>query len=127
MRISPKLLFGEGFYQDGEVFVIDKTSLPRLTLSVDNSAQSLLAGLIAKAASAYVGFLQNESGEVLATEDNKPLEFDNRKLYELMTVSFWRVYPQKRFGVPVITHTYLFEIYASPEIPYEQPITPSDL
>lgn len=127
MLIPPTLLFGEGFYQDAEVVVIQKSSLPRLNPSPQNTAESLLAALILQAVSVFSGVLQDQNGEVLTNEDDKPLEFDNSALYELLTVSLWRVFPHTRYGVPAITHTFLVELYASPLIPYEQPITPDDL
>lgn len=126
-RVPPKLLFGEGFYQDAEVVVIQKASLPRLTASLQNAAESLLAALMLQSASVFSGVLQDQNGEVLTTENNEPLEFDNSAFYEVLNCSLWRVFPHKRYGVPVITHTFLIEVYASPSISYEQPITPDDL
>jgi len=127
MRIPHTLLFGEGFYQDAEVFRINKASIPRLTATPNNSAQSLFVGLLLLASTAFVGVLQDQNGEVLMTDQNEPLEFDNSPLYELLKVSLWGVLIQTKFGVPVITHSMLFEVYASPEIPYDVPIRPDDL
>jgi|SRR6478672_9311312 len=124
MNIPPSLLFGEGFYQDIQVIVIQKGSLPGLNLA---TPESLLAALIVQAASAFSGVLQDQNGEVLRNENNQPLEFDNSPLYESLNLSLWRVFPQIKYGVPTITHTFLIELFASPEIPYNQPITPDDL
>lgn len=126
-EISHSLLFGEGFYQDSQVIVIQKNSLPGLTASPQNTAESLLAALLLQAVSVFFGVLQNEDGEVLTNENNEPLEFDNSPLYESLTVLLWKAFPQSKYGVPTFTHTFLIQVYASPEIPYEQPITPSDL
>jgi|SRR6476661_11110799 len=126
-RLTPEQLFGEGFYQDAEVIRIQKSSLPRLTASPTNTAQSLLVSLILQAESNFSGFLQNENGEVLRNESNQPLEFDNSALYEFLVVSFWRVTPQKKYGVPVIVYTFLIELFASPDISYSTLITPDDL
>ena len=127
VRIPYSLLFGEGFYQDSQVIVIQKSSLPGLNPSPQNRAESLMAALMLQAVSVFSGYLQNENGEVLTTENNEPLEFDNSPLYRSLTVSLWRVFPQSKYGVPTITHTFLVEIYASPLIPYNTPITPDDL
>jgi hypothetical protein len=126
-RLTPEQLFGDGFYQDAEVIRIQKSALPRLTASPYNTAQSLLVALILLAASNFSGYLQDQNGEVLRNENNQPLEFDNSALYEALVVSFWRAIPQKKYGVPVIIHTFLIEFFASASIPYDQPITPDDL
>lgn len=127
MRIPHALLFGEGFYQNAEVVVIQKNSLPRLNPSSQNRAESLLTALILQVVSGFSGHLQNENGEVLTTESNEPLEFDNSPLYNYLTVSLWRIFPDVKRQNPCIVHTFLMQIYASNTIPYEVPITPDDL
>lgn len=127
MRVPHKLLFGEGFYQDAEVFRIQKASIPRLTASANNSAQSLLVGVLLLASTAFSGVLETENGEPLTNENGEPLEFNNSSLYEFLNASIWRVFIQKKSDVSVVTHSFLFEIYASATIPYDVPIRPDDL
>lgn len=120
-------LFGEGFYQDSQGIVIQKSSLPGLNPSPQNRAESLMAALMLQAVSVFFGVLQGQNGEVLTNENNEPLEFDNSPLYESLTVSLWKAFPHTKYGVPTFTHTFLIQVYASPLISYEQPITPDDL
>lgn len=127
MRIPHELLFGKGFYQDYNEIRIQKSSLSRLNPVANNSAQSILAALLLQALGTFHGYLENEKGEILQLDTGEPIEFDNSALYERLNLSLWRVFPQIKYGVPVITHTFLIQIYASDLIPYEQPIQPSDL
>jgi len=126
-RLTPDQLFGQGFYQDAEVIRIQKSSLPRLTATSTNTAQSLLISLILLAAGNFSGYLENESGEVLRSESNQPLEFDNSSLYEFLVIRFWQAVPQKKYGLRVIIHTFLIELFASAEIGYDTPIEADDL
>nr|WP_290226301.1 hypothetical protein [Trichocoleus desertorum] len=127
MKIPHSLLFGEGFYQDSQVIKIQKSSLHGLTPLPNNTAESLLAGLVLQAESAFTGVLLDEDEQPLLDELNKPLEYDSSLLYESLQVSLWRFLFQTKKGVPVATHTFLIQFFASPTIPYEQPIEPKDL
>lgn len=127
MLVPPSLLFGEGFYQDSEVFRINKSSLPLLIPSENNTAQSLLTAIVLSAINAFLEYLTTDDGELLTNDELEPLQNDVLGAYEYLNVSLWRVFLQRKYGVPVITHSVLFEVYASPLIPYEQPLKPSDL
>lgn len=123
MKLSARQLFGGGFYQDASVIRINKSDLIGLTPAAENSAESILCALVLNAQYPCEGFLETSSGERLTTVTGESLEFSNLNLYPNLNVFLWRI----TFPSEHINHQFVITLRAGAEIPYEQPIKPSDL
>lgn len=95
-NLSLNQLFGKGATQDDEYLVIQKSDLPGLTPNANNTAESLLAGIIIKALENFEGTIIDENNNYITDEDNNPITYKNTKLFEDLEIFLWGSYPESR-------------------------------
>jgi hypothetical protein len=87
-------LFGERASQTATELVIKKADLVavRLTPQSGNRAEQLVVAIILKALSNFQGHLTDENNIIIVDENNNPINYDNRNLWELLEIFRWNTY-----------------------------------
>lgn len=105
-------LFGVNASQDGQNLFIDKSDLPLLTPSANNTAESLLVAILLKALENFAGTLTDENNQPITDELNQPITFDNSDAYELLKIINWKPFQLIRNGQKYINHQIIVFQYA---------------
>lgn len=82
-------IFGANASQTATDLIIKKSSLLGLVPSSENRAEELLTALVLTAISNFQGQLTTEDNDILVTENNEPLGYDNSEDY-FLRVNYWR-------------------------------------
>lgn len=112
MNLTLEQLFGSGSIQDELTLRIQKTSLTGLTPSLENTAESLLVGILLRAR-------VNFEGEFNFTDsNNNPITYSNTELFELLKIFRWNGYfVQSSNGEILIRDSIIIELFQN----YAQP------
>ncbi|MEH1809644.1 hypothetical protein [Nostoc sp.] len=106
-------LFGASASQSATELVIKKSDLVAvgLTATVNNRAEQLAVAIILKALEKFQGTLSDENGNTITDENNIPIEYDNRNLWELIEIFHWGIYIPEgyvdRLRNQFIIHSYI--------------------
>ncbi|MBW4689598.1 MAG: hypothetical protein KME40_32030 [Komarekiella atlantica HA4396-MV6] len=106
-------LFGESASQTATELVIKKADLVAVgfTPAASNKAEQLVVAIILYALSNFQGYLTDENGNKITDENNTPIGYDNRQLYELLEIFRWDAYAKERNGNVYLTETIILESY----------------
>jgi hypothetical protein len=106
-------LFGVNAVQTADELIIKKSDLSAvgLTATASNGAEQLLVAILLQALSVFQGYLTDENGNIIAEENNIPIGYDNRQLYELLEIFRWDAYAKERNGNVYLTETIIVESY----------------
>ncbi|MDZ8096715.1 MAG: hypothetical protein RMZ42_32975 [Nostoc sp. DedQUE05] len=106
-------LFGASAFQTATELVIKKSDLVavKLTATANNRAEQLLVAILLQALSAFQGYLIDENGSIITDENNTPIRYDNRQLYELLEMFRWDAYAKERNNQIYLTETIVIESY----------------
>lgn len=106
-------LFGVNAVQIADELIIKKSDLSAVGLSgtANNRAEQLVVAILLQALSAFQGYLTDENGNILTDENNAPIGYDNRQLYELLEMFRWDAYAKKRNSSVYLTETIILESY----------------
>ena len=107
-------LFGVNASQTATELVIRKADLVAigLTPQTNNRAEQLIVAILLKALSSFQGYLTDENGNILTDENNAPIGYDNRHLYELLEVFRWDAYAKEKGDNVYLTETIVIYSYA---------------
>lgn len=106
-------LFGVGAYQDESVLVIQKSSLTRFIPTANNTAESLVIGILITASLNFVGTITNESNQAFTNDNNQLITFDNSEAFELIKIIEWNPFAFIRNSQQCIRHQIIINSYAS--------------
>jgi hypothetical protein len=87
MNLSLSDLFGESSSQDINNLVIKKSGLPKLSVSSNNTSESLLVGILLKSMENFTGVLTDNYGNIIKDNNDNFIDYDNSILYEYLLVS----------------------------------------
>lgn len=106
-------LFGVNAVQTADEVIIKKSDLSAvgLTPTANNSAEQLFVAILLQALSTFQGYLTDESGNIITDENNAPIGYDNRQLYEFLEMFRWDVYAKERNDNVYLTETIILESY----------------
>ncbi|MDZ8089026.1 MAG: hypothetical protein RMY16_26270 [Nostoc sp. DedQUE12b] len=106
-------LFGVNAVQTADELIIKKSDLSAVSLTptANNGAEQLLVAILLHALSNFQGYLADENGNMITDENNAPIEYDNRQLYELLEMFRWDAYAKKRNANVYLTKTIILENY----------------
>lgn len=110
--LSLERLFGEGAFQDETVLVIQKSSLLRLTPSVNNSSESLLTAILITALRNFQGNVTDENNRVITSESNQFVYFDNSSAFEFIKMIAWKPFLVLKNNQRYIMHQLIIDNYA---------------
>ncbi|MDZ7953338.1 hypothetical protein [Nostoc sp. DedQUE09] len=107
-------LFGVNASQTATELVIQKADLVAigLTPQSNNRAEQLLVALLLQALSNFYGYITDENGNIITDENNVPIGYDNRQLYELLEMFRWDAYAKERNGNVYLSETIIIHSYA---------------
>ncbi|PHJ59441.1 hypothetical protein VF14_27045 [Nostoc linckia z18] len=109
-------LFGVNAVQTATELVIKKADLVAVSLTPasNNRAEQLLVAILLKALENFQGSITDEDGNYVTDQNNLPIEYDNRNLWELLEIIKWGLYvPEKytdRIRHQIIIHSYTHEV-----------------
>lgn len=106
-------LFGKGATQDENTLVIQKASLITLTPLVNNTADSLLAGMFITALNNFKGIIVNENNQSITDEYGQSISFDNSDSFELLKIIDWKPFFFDRQEQGFINHQIIVEAYTT--------------
>ncbi|AFY34877.1 hypothetical protein [Calothrix sp. PCC 7507] len=109
--LSVQQLFGEGATQTLTTLTITKSSLPKLNPTSNNSAESLLVGILLKVLENFEGEITDESGHSITNELDISITYGNDDNAELMNVSTFNIYLSERIGFQCLTHNLVIHKY----------------
>ncbi|MEH2066985.1 MAG: hypothetical protein V7K47_02235 [Nostoc sp.] len=106
-------LFGVNAVQTADELIIKKSDLSAvgLTATANNRAEQLFVAILLQALSNFQGYFIDENGNILADENNAPIGYDNRQLYELLEMFRWSAYIKERTGNVYLTETIVTHSY----------------
>lgn len=107
-------LFGSNATQDSQSLTIRKSDLPLLTPSANNRAEQLLVAILLQAWYEFEGLLVDDQGEVVVDETGEAIGYDQRELYEKLTVWFWK----RQFTGGRVLDTFVIDTFATPPPSY---------
>lgn len=110
--LSLTQLFGEGAFQNPTTIVIQKASLAKLTPTVNNSAESLLAAILITALANFKGVISSETFDSITDEHGQPITFDNSETFELIKMSEWEKFQFIRSNQKYINNQIIIEQYS---------------
>ncbi|MCF2146460.1 hypothetical protein IQ276_008350 [Desmonostoc muscorum LEGE 12446] len=86
-------LFGVNAVQTATELVIKKADLVAvgLTPTATNHAEQLLVAIVLKALENFQGKLTDQNGNLVTDQNNTPITYDNRNLWEVLEIYQWRV------------------------------------
>jgi hypothetical protein len=107
-------LFGVNAVQTADELIIKKSDLSAvgLTPTANNRAEQLVVAILLKPLSNFQGYLIDENGNILTDENNAPIGYDNRQLYELLEMFRWDAYAKERNEKVYLTETLVLESYS---------------
>lgn len=115
MQLTLEKIFGVGATQDSEVLIIQKTSLPHLTPSAANTAESLLVAILIKALANFEGILEDPAGLAVTDPDGLPIDTPISGVNEAIELSRWKRFYNVPFrGKAIIRDCILIEIGIGP-------------
>lgn len=87
-------LFGVNAAQTATELVIKKADLVAIGLTPqgNNTAESLFVAILLKALENFQGILRDENGNSITDENNNPVSYDNRSIWEFLEIFQWGVY-----------------------------------
>lgn len=106
-------LFGASASQTATELVIKKSDLVAvgLTATTNNRAEQLVVAILLQALSTFQSYLTDENGNILADENNTPIGYDNRPLYEVLEMFRWDAYIKQQNSNVYLTETIVIESY----------------
>ncbi len=110
--LSLTQVFGEGAFQDGNILVIQKYSLLRLTPSSNNTDKSLLLAILITALEAFQGSLTDPQGGKIIDPQGITINYNNSTLYELLSIEPWRNFSLRRNGLLYVATTLIINQYS---------------
>jgi hypothetical protein len=111
-QLTLQQIFGVNVFQDGQVLRINKSDLPLLTPSAENSAESLLIAILLKSLENFQGKINDENGEPITDEYNNSFTFDNSNQFELLSVFVFNSYLLERNSNLHVVHNIVIHDYA---------------
>ncbi|MBD2412214.1 hypothetical protein FACHB389_35900 [Nostoc calcicola FACHB-389] len=111
--LSLTQIFGEGAFQNENILVIQKASLLKLTPKVDNTAESLLAGILITALSNFKGIITDENNQSITDENNQLIAYENSEAFELIKIIGWQPFRFTRNNQRWIKHQIIIEKYSN--------------
>lgn len=105
-------IFGTNATQNDTTLIIQKSDLPLLTPSANNTPESLLIAILLKALSNFSGNILDGNGLPILDSNNQPITFDNSKAYDSLKIFFWNPYGFTRNNQPYIMHQIIVFSYA---------------
>lgn len=116
-------LFGANATQNSQLLIIRKSDLPGLTLSANNTAESLLAAILLQAWNEFEGLLIDETGKAVVDETREAIGYDQRGLYEKLNVWFWK----RQFVGARVLDTFVIDAFVKPPPAYGVALRASQL
>lgn len=109
--LSLAQIFGEGAFQDANTLVIQKASLLKLIPTANNTAESLLVGILITALSNFKGVIVEENNQAITDENNQMITFDNSDVFESLKIFEWIPFQIFRSNQKYINNQILVEKY----------------
>ncbi|BAY10639.1 hypothetical protein [Calothrix sp. NIES-2098] len=91
MDLSLAQCFGESATQSIDSLVITKSELPGLTPDANNTAESLVIGILLKILENFEGKITTESGSTITLENGQPLTFNQGDIANTLYLEYWRI------------------------------------
>jgi hypothetical protein len=110
--LSLSQLFGEGATQTPNTLSISKAGLVGLTASANNTAESLLVGILLTALANFQGVITDENNQPITDENEVAIYFDNSESFEFLKIIPWQPFPSTRKNQPYITNQIIIFQYA---------------
>lgn len=105
-------LFGVNCSQDGQVLVINKSDLPGLTPSSNNTAESLVVAITLKALENFQGTITDEYNNAITDEYNNTITYNNTEQFSAVDLFLWASYLEARSILNVvIRHQLIIHFY----------------
>ncbi|BAT53775.1 hypothetical protein NOS3756_27380 [Nostoc sp. NIES-3756] len=111
MELTLQQLFGVNCSQDGQVIVIQKSDLPLLTPSANNTAESLLVAILLKAFENFQGQLTDPQGNKITDPNGNTINYNNSTLYLTLLMEPWKGYIERRLGEYVVRDSLIIHQY----------------
>jgi hypothetical protein len=102
--LSLSQLFGEGTTQTPNTLSISKAGLVGLTASANNTAESLLVGILLTALANFQGVITDENNQPITDENDQAIAYDNSESFELLKLIAWSPFTAARNSQPYIFH-----------------------
>lgn len=109
MNLSLQQLFGARAIQNNDCLVIDKRDFSNLSITNINTSQSLLIAILLNARRTFDGNIENQLGQIITDESDRPVTFNNSALYELLNVFYWKRQLIEFQTQPKILDTFVIE------------------
>lgn len=110
LNLTVEQVFGKGATQNSTTVIIQKSSLPGLTPKANNKATGLLVALLLQANQQFEGNLSDSQGIVVTDQNNHPLTYNNRELYEKLNLWFWK----KQYLRNYVLNTFILDVFIKP-------------
>lgn len=91
MPLTLKQCFGVNATQNDALLIISKQDLPRLTPTSNNTAESLVVGIILKILENFEGKLTTALGETITDEKGIPITYEQGDIFDVFYLFNWRV------------------------------------
>lgn len=110
-HLSLAQVFGEGAFQDAGVLIIQKASLLKLTATISNTPESLIAAILITALTNFAGIITDENNLPITDENNRSFTFDNSEAFELIKIFEWQAFQFDRNNQKCINNQIIVEQY----------------
>lgn len=110
--LSLNQLFGEGATQTPTMLTISKAGLVGLTASANNTAESLLVGILLTALANFQGVITDDNNQPITDENGVAISYDNSESFELLKIIPWQAFMSARKNQPYVTNQIIIFQYA---------------
>jgi hypothetical protein len=111
MELTLIQLFGVNAFQDGQILKIQKSDLPLLTPSINNTAESLLVAIVLKALENFEGSLTTETDDFITDEFDNPVTFNNGDIFTTLYAFNWNPYIAERLNSYVARNSVIIQFF----------------
>ncbi len=113
LALTLQELFGDSASQTATELVIKKSDLVAvgLTATANNRAEQLIVAILLQALSNFQAYLTDENSNIITDENNAPIGYDNRQLYELLEMFRWDDFLKERDNSVIKTSTFVINSY----------------
>lgn len=104
-------VFGSNAFQNGQTLIINKSGLPLLIASHNNSSGALLVAIALKTLENFQGQITDDFGNTITDDFGNSIEYDNQNLYEFLNCFRWEDKVIQRGDLLVVRKTIVIESF----------------
>jgi hypothetical protein len=108
INLSLSQCFGDNTLQNSNSLVIQKSDLPGLTPTTNNTAEELVVGILLKILENFEGSITDENNTPITTENSTSITYKQGDIFDSFFLESWRIVFTKRNNSNYRTYQLVF-------------------